>query len=191
MRRNVLGAKRDVEKTQAAIAEAMEEAAAEMAAAVASGSPVPASGAVRRARDAERGAGDRITVMEAALIKLNANRALCQRDAEAAAADVQRAAASICAVPARRLLDKAEKLRDELVPLVGLLAGLFASEVRAPAGTHYPSDDDLKAVRSDAARLLGSLAHLGTVWQRAPDGSAWRAALDALARDPDADTVFE
>src|SRR5271156_3583788 len=136
MRRNVLGAKRDVEKTQAAIAEAMEEEAAEMAAAVASGSQVPASGTVGRARDAERGAGDRITVMEAALIKLKANHALCQRGAEAAAAEVQRAAAAVCAIPARRLLDRAEKLRDELVPLAGLLAGLFADNVRAPAGTH-------------------------------------------------------
>ena len=107
--------------------------------------------------------------------------------AEAAAAEVQRAAAAICAVQARRLLDKAEQLRDELVPLAGLLAGQFADNVRAPAGTYYPSDDDLKAVRGDAARLLGSLAHLGTGWQRSPDGLAWRAALDALGRDHDAE----
>jgi hypothetical protein len=92
--------------------------------------------------------------MEAALIKLKANHALCQKDAEAAAEEVQRAAAAICAVPARRLLDKAEKLRDELVPVVGHLAGLFAGDVRAPAGTHYPSDDDLKAVRSDAVSTV-------------------------------------
>jgi len=177
----VFAAKRDLEKAKEGIAEAMEEAAAEIAAAAAGGSPVPSSGAVRRARDAERDAEDRIATMEAALAKLKADHALCQQAAEAAAADVQVAINTILAEHVRPLLAKAQHLRDELTPLIAVLAGLW----REPAAgvAHGDSFDE---VRRGAALLFAQLKHLGTAWQTT-DASLRQEARAALIADPDAE----
>lgn len=179
----VFAAKRDLEKAKAAIGEVMEDAAAEIAAAATAGEDVPVSTAVSRARETSRDHEDRIATLEAALVKLKADHALCQQAAEAAAVDVQVAVDAILAERARPLLERAQQLRDELTPIVDALAGLW----RASANDRGPRGEAFEAVGRDAALLFGWLRHLGTSWETAADGSSWQAARAALLTDPDAD----
>ena len=77
------------------------------------------------------------------------------------------------------IVARAQHLRDEITPIATTLGGLIGLD--AP-------DDELDAVRRDAALLFAQLVHVGNCWRRTSSSgdSAFATTLAALCSDPDA-----
>jgi len=178
-RAGVFAAKRKLDAAKTAASSAVEDHAARIAEAAASGSPVPPA-TMRAARDAEQDAADEVQAMEAAVVRLKAHLPGLQESARDAEVEVDSAISAVFLVPARALFDRACALERELEPLRQALATLLKDRMpeAGDALAHQRGRAPLNPVYSEIMKFGG--------W-RAGGPDLFAVARAALRSNPDAE----
>jgi hypothetical protein len=165
------------------ISAALDARASIIATTAAAGEDAPATSAVPLARARHQSMSDESDALAAALGKLREGLPALERAELIARKQLEAAVCELCSSPAEKILAEALKLKEQLDPLIGALASLFASDVGMLAGEYGRTD-----VRGD--RLDRVRKTMMALYRKPPDGlggEPWNSIRRRLLEDePDA-----